>query len=137
MRPQVLFLAAGLIAGALAIGACTSGDGDDLGFCFLDEQRQRDLEVQAGAEPRFSWCGAPAQTLTVRAAQGQAVFWRLECVNDVRCIFPPTTYAQEPTDVPPQEVTAGPLDLLPGASYEVCVSQIVPVEATLCTPFTR
>jgi hypothetical protein len=135
MRPQVLFLAAGLIAGA-ALSACTS-DGDDLGFCFTDEQRPRDLEVQSGNPPRFAWCGAPAQTLTVRAAQGGAVFWQLGCVNPVRCIFTPATYGQEPTVTPPQEVTAGPLDLVAGASYEVCVSQTVPVEATLCAPFTQ
>jgi hypothetical protein len=39
--------------------------------------------------------------------------------------------------VPPQEVTTGPLDLVAGTSYEVCVSQTVPVEATLCAPFTQ
>ena len=136
MRPQALFLTAGLIAGA-ALAACTSDGDDGLGFCFLDEQRQRDLEVQSGAEPRFTWCGAPAQSVVVRAAQGQAVFWRLDCVDPVRCIFPPTTYGQEPTEVPPQEVTVGPLDLVAGTSYEVCVSQTVPVEATLCAPFTQ
>ena len=135
MRNVILALA--LAAGALSLAACGGGD-DPLGLCFLDEQRQRDLRIEAGAQPRFSWCGAPAQTLVLRSAGGGgAVFWRLECVYPERCNFPTVTYGQEPSVTPPQAATAGPLDLVTGTTYEVCVSQAVPVEATLCAAFTQ
>jgi hypothetical protein len=139
MRPQVLFLAAGLIAGAAAFAACSS-DGD-LGMCFTDEQRQRDLEVQVGNPVRFSWCGAPAQRLSVAFSGGGSTVWQIECVNPVRCIFFPIVYGEIPRtrDGEPDPQVRQPIipqPLQPGEGYEVCVAQTVPVDHRLCAAFT-
>jgi hypothetical protein len=132
MRIALIGLA---LSGSLALVAC---GGDDSGTggesCFLDEGEFRDIEVGAGTTPRFTWCGAPAMNLNVRLAGG-ASSWTIECADDVLplCIDPPVVYGDT---VEMTDVLTGPVALLAGQAYELCLSGVDGRPATMCQPFT-
>ncbi|MFN2433571.1 MAG: hypothetical protein ABR599_12300 [Gemmatimonadota bacterium] len=126
------------ILGAGAILAACSDDAVDPlppGQCFLDRGRFEELAVSVQDTVRFTWCGSPANSLTVRTPAGQTQ-WAVTCDADVLpfCIDPPVVYGAAVLGTTPG---TAPQPLQPGASYQFCLSRGLTGETPVCLSFTR
>lgn len=131
MRRTLLALALPLTG--LVLAACGDG-GDSAGpQCFLDERRFRDLSASPGTAPVFSWCGAPARTLSVQTVANLGTVWRVECTGAVPlCIDPPVAYGDS---LPSTTTTAAP-PLQAGVQYQFCVFGVEDRPPSVCQQFS-